>query len=149
MKAFRTAYELKEGESVKRIAPPYIDERNEYMYRVWYREQQTPEEERKAREHLDRGKLYLALFLDFDGGKLTTRTCLSSTFFADRPKLQNGEKMMNVWTAVTYVTGLQSPEVVIDPKSADHPLLSTKEEVIESASIRGVLSVGGDFVTRK
>jgi hypothetical protein len=149
MKAFREAYTLKEGEYVKRIAPPYIEERKEYMYRVWYREKQTPEEERKAREHLDREKLYLALFLDFDNGKLTRRTCLAATFLAYRPMLQNGENMMNVWDAVTLITGRESPEIVIDPKSVDHPLFSTEERVVESAAIRGVLSVGGDFVTRK
>jgi RNA polymerase sigma factor (sigma-70 family) len=149
MRAFRKTYELKEGEYVKRVAPPYIDERKEYMYRVWVKNKQTPEEERRERDHLDRNKLFLALFLDFDGNKLTTRTALSAVWLADVPKLQNGEKMMNVWDAVTLVTGRQPPEVVIDPKSVDHPLLSMKEEIIESGSVRGVLSVGGDFVTRK
>jgi hypothetical protein len=28
---------------------------------VWYKEKQTPEQEAKAREHLDREKLFLAL----------------------------------------------------------------------------------------
>jgi RNA polymerase sigma factor (sigma-70 family) len=92
MKAFRKRYELKEGEYVKRVAPPYIDERKEYMYRVWYRNKQTPEEEARAREYQDRVKLFLALFLDFDGKNLTTRTALSAVYLADSPKLQNGEK---------------------------------------------------------
>ncbi|OWK35007.1 RNA polymerase sigma factor [Fimbriiglobus ruber] len=148
-KAFRKAYELKDGEYVKRVAPPYIDERKEYMYRVWYPNKQTPEEEERARDHLDREKLFLALFLDFDGNKLTRRTAVSATWLARVPTLQNGEKMMNVWDAVTCITGRRPPEVVIDPKSSDHPLLSTKEQLVESALVRGVLSVGGDFVTRK
>jgi RNA polymerase sigma factor (sigma-70 family) len=147
--AFRNAYALKEGEYVKRVAPPYIAERDEYMYRVWYREKQTPEDERRARDHLGREKLFLALFLDYHDGRLTRRTCVSAAWLADRPNLQDGEKMMNVWDAVTYVTGREPPEVVIDPKSSERPLLSTKEKVVEGASIRGVLSVGGDFVTRK
>ena len=36
MGAFRKAYALKDGEYVKRVGPPYIEERKEYMYRVWY-----------------------------------------------------------------------------------------------------------------
>jgi RNA polymerase sigma factor (sigma-70 family) len=149
MTAFRKAYALKEGEYVKRVAPPYIEERKEYMYRVWVKNKQTPEAEARERDHLDRNQLFLALFLDFDGNKLTTRTALSATFLGDRPRLQNGANMMNVWSAVTLVTGREPPEVVIDPKSREHPLFSAKEEVIDSAAVRGVLSVGGDFVTRK
>ncbi|HEX4608401.1 MAG TPA: sigma-70 family RNA polymerase sigma factor, partial [Urbifossiella sp.] len=66
MTAFRKKYELKDGEYVKRVGPPYIEERKEYMYRVWYPDKQQPEHERWAREYLDRRKLFLALFLDFD-----------------------------------------------------------------------------------
>src|SRR5205085_4920822 len=88
MKAFRKAYALKDGEYVKRVAPPYIEERKEYMYRVWYREKQTPEEEQQAREHLDREKLFLSLLLDFDGGRLKTRSCLSAVWLANYPSLQ-------------------------------------------------------------
>jgi RNA polymerase sigma factor (sigma-70 family) len=149
--AFRKAYALKDGEYVKRVAPPYIGERKEYLYRVSYPAKQTPEEERITRDRLDREQLFLSLFLDFDDGKLTRRTVLSFIRLADVPKLQNGERIMNVWDAVTHVTGREPPEVLIDPKSADHPLLSTKEQLfpMEGVSVRGVLSVGGDFVTRK
>jgi RNA polymerase sigma factor (sigma-70 family) len=157
MTAFRKKYELKDGEYVKRVAPPYIEERKEYMYRAWYPDKQTPEHERSAREHLDQRKLFLLLFLDFDGTKLTTRTRLSANSVAEVPEFQNGEKIMNVWDAVTLVTGREAPEVVIDPKSIDHPLLSTKETMIlfpkdggrQITWVRGTPSVAGDFVTRK
>ena len=131
MKAFRKAYELKDGEYVKRVAPPYIEERKEYMYRVWYPKKQTPEDEQQAREHLDQKKLFLVLFLEYDGAKLTRRTTVSVNNLVSVPEFQSGEKIMNVWDAVTYITGRESPEVVIDPKSIDHPLLSTKEEQID------------------
>ena len=149
MKAFRKAYELKVGEYVKRVAPPYIDERKEYMYQVWIRGTQSAEVQARTRDDLDRNKLFLALFLEFDGNRLTRRTAMSATWLGDRPRLQDGEKMMNLWQAVTLVTGRQSPEVMIDPKSSTHPLLSTSENRMEGASFRGVLSVGGDFVMRK
>jgi RNA polymerase sigma factor (sigma-70 family) len=149
MTTFRKAYELKEGEYVKRVAPPYIAERKEYMYRVWISGKRTPEQEAEQREYLDRNQLFLALFFDFDGKYLTRRTAISATWLGDRPRLQDGEKMLNVRQTVSLVTGRQAPEIVIDPKSMDHPLLSTREQVIDGASFRGVLSVGGDFVTRK
>lgn len=151
VKAFNAAYRLADGQYVKRVGPPYIPERKEYLYRVSYPAKQTPEDEKIIRDRLDREQLFLSLFLDFDDGKLTRRTVLSFIRLADVPKLQNGEKIMNVWDAVRLVTGREPPEVVIDPESADHPLLSTKEQLfpMEGVSFRGVLSVGGDFVTRK
>ena len=156
--AFRKAYALKDGEYVKRVAPPHIDERQEYLYRLMYREKKlTPEDEKLMREDLDSRKLFLALFLNFDSGKLTTRTCLSMPGLVPIPEFQNGEKTMSVWDAVTHVTGREAPEVVIDPKSADHPLFSTKKRTIEyptadgrqSADVSEALSLSGDFVTRK
>jgi hypothetical protein len=149
MAAFHSAYRLKDGEYVKRVAAPYIPERNEYMYRVWYRNKQAPDEAERARARLDRDKMTLALFLDFDGNALTTRTCMSASGLAFDPELRNSEKIMNVWDAVTLVTGRDAPEVVIDPDSKDDPLLDVRERQIRAALVRGQLTVGGDFVTRK
>lgn len=158
MPTFRKAYALKDGEYVKRIAPPYIDERKEYMYRAWYPKNQTPEEKRRALEGLDGRKLFLALFLEYDGTQLTSRTALSMPGLVDVPQFQSGERVMTVWDAVTSVTGREAPEVVIDPKSSAHPLFSTEERSTEYptesggrmiATVRGTLSVAGDFVTRK
>ncbi len=149
MTAFRKGYDLKQGEYVKRVGPPYSEDRKEYMYHVWYKTKQTPEEEAETREDLDRKKLFLALFLDFDGRQLTRRTAMSSTGYARLAEVAKAGKMLNVWDAVTLVTGRDSPEVVIDPESSDHPLLSVKETVVESVVIRGTPSLTGDFVTRK
>ena len=85
MTAFRKEYALKEGQYVKRVAPPYSEDRKEYMYRVWYPGKQTPEKEAAMREQLDRDKLFLALFLDFDGSRLTRRTSLASTHYLRIP----------------------------------------------------------------
>ncbi len=149
MTAFRKEYALKEGEYVKRVGPPYSEERKEYMYRAWYKAKQTPEKEAEAREHLDGSKLFLALFLDDDGRQLTRRTTLSSSAYVRVPELKQAGKMLNVWDAVTYITGRESPDVVIDPESIDHPLLSVKETIVDSVQLRGSPSLTGDFVTRK
>ena len=149
MTAFRKEYELKEGEYVKRVAPPYIDERKEYLHRAWYKNKQTPEKEAETRDEVDRKKLFMPLFLDFDGGQLTCRAALSYPPYSQALELVYGGKVMNVRDAVGYVTGRQSPEIVIDPESIDHPLLSVKQTFVESVGIRGVPSLTGDFVTRK
>ena len=149
MTTFRKAYELKEGEYVKRVAPPYPEERKEYMYRVWYKDKQTPEKEAAAREHLDKEKLFLALFLDFDGRQLTRRIARSSTAYLHDPELERAGKTMNVWDVVTNVTGRLSPEIVIDPESSDHPLLSVKLRHANGVGVHGTPSVIGDFITRK
>jgi len=142
--AFNKEYALKEGEYVKRVAPPYSEDRKEYMYRVWYPGKQTPEKEAEGREHLDRTQL----FLDFDGRQLTRRTTLSTPWYA-APELAQAGKVLNVWDAVTLVTGKQSPDIVIDPESIDHPLLSVKEAFVRNVRVHGTLSLTGDFVTRK
>ncbi|WP_157506629.1 RNA polymerase sigma factor [Gemmata obscuriglobus] len=140
---FRKRYALKDGEYVKRVAPPYVDERKEYMYRVWYPEKQTPEDEAKAREILDRDQLTLALFLNFDGARVTTRTSVSAPGLCDIPERERDGKMLSVWDTVAYVTEWEHPEIAIDPKSSDHPLLSRKDHTSVTRS------VSGDFVIRK
>ncbi len=158
MTTFHKAYALKDGEYVKRIAPPYTVERKEYMYQVWYPKKQTPEDEQQAREYLDQRKLFFALFLEYDGTKLTRRTALSANDVASVPEYQKGERIMTVFHTVMYITGRESPEVVIDPKSSSHSLFSTEERMIEIPTkdggrtitwVHGFPSVAGDFVTRK
>ncbi len=147
--AFNKEYALKEGEYVKRVAPPYSEDRKEYMYRVWYPAKQTPEKEAAMRGDLDQKKLFLALFLDFDGRQLTRRTTLASTGYTRVPELVEAGKMLNVWDTVTLVTGKDSPDIMIDPESIDRPLLSVEKTTINSAEVRGKPSLTGDFVTRK
>ncbi len=148
MTAFRKEYALKEGEYVKRIAPPYSEDRKEYMYRVWYPGKLTPEKEAQTREDYDRRKLFHVLFLDFDGRQLTRRTTLCSPGYLV-PEIVQAGKVLNVWQTITLVTGRGSPDIVTDPESIDHPLLSVKETSIGSVMYHGKLSVTGDFVTRK
>jgi hypothetical protein len=135
MKAFRTAYELKDGEFVRRVAPPYIPERIDFKLHPL-----SGKEDVDARNRADavkNGRFY-TVFVEQDGKKLTRRMVLSSVYLAGQPQLQQGDNLLTVWDAVTLITGRESPEVVIDPKAKDDPVFAPKNK-----------TVSGDFVTRK
>ena len=149
MTAFNKEYALKEGEYVKRIPTPYSEVYKEYLYRTSNPANQTPEEEAQARRYLDRTKLFLTSFLDYDGRRFTNRTTISTVCYLDVPEVAQAGKMLSVWNTVMYVTSRGVPDIVIDPESSDHPLLSFKVTRIGSVEVCGKLSVAGDFVTRK
>ena len=149
MAKFTTAYQLKDGEYVKRVAPPFVPERDEYMYGVWNKEKQTPEREERERTHLEKSRLFFVLYMVDDGKELTRRTCVSHSPLHVEPRLRNGDNTMTVRDTVFWVTGLSSPRVAVHPDSQDHPLFSTAERLVNSASYTGWPSVSGDFVVRK
>lgn len=135
MKAFRTAYELKDGEFVKRVAAPYIPERIDFKLHPL-----SGKEDVDARNRADavkNGRFY-TVFVEQDGKKLSRRMVLSSVYLAGQPQLQQGDNLLTLWDAVTLITGRESPEVVIDPKAKDDPLFAEKNKTVH-----------GDFVTRK
>src|SRR5437016_2084352 len=67
MPAFRKAYELKEGEYVRRVAAPYIKERVEFYLDV-YGPPKYPEADRRNREdYEEEHKKWMTLFIDQEG----------------------------------------------------------------------------------
>src|SRR5438876_1170997 len=77
MPAFRKAYELKEGEYVRRVAAPYIKERIEF-YMDAYRPPKDPEADSVNRETYEKYEQWFTLFIEQDGRKLTRRMTISS-----------------------------------------------------------------------
>jgi RNA polymerase sigma factor (sigma-70 family) len=150
MAGFRKAYQLKDSEYVKRVAPPFVPERDDYLYDVWNGKRKlTPEQEERERGHLTESRLFFVLLMESDGQNLTRRMCVSVNPLQFEPKLRNADCTMTVWDAVTWVTGLESPAVAVHPDSKDHFLLSTEERTTNRASFKGWPTVGGDFVVRK
>jgi RNA polymerase sigma factor (sigma-70 family) len=149
MAGFRKAYQLKEGEYVKRVAPPFVPERDEYMYGLWVKKKLTPEEEERERAHLTESRLFFVLLMESDGDKLTRRMCVSVNPLQFEPKLRNADCTMTVWDAVAWTTGLDSPVLVVHPEAKGHFLLTTEERTTNKASFKGWPTVGGDFVVRK
>jgi len=149
MPAFRKAYQLADGEYVKRVAPPFVPERDEYMYSVWNKQKQAPEDEEKIRTQLTEKRLFFVLLMEYDGEKLTRRTCVSVNPLHAEPKLRNGDNTMTVWDAVSWVTGLDSPALAVHTDSKGHFLFSTEERRATSARYAGWPTVSGDFVIRK
>src|SRR5947207_10910387 len=122
MPAFRKAYELKEGEYVRRVAAPYIKERVEF-YLDAYGPPKYPEADRRNREDYEAEyKKWMTLFVEQDGRKLTRRMTISSVGLSTMPEKHRGDNLFGVYDAVCYITGYGSPECIIDPAFAKHPL---------------------------
>jgi RNA polymerase sigma factor (sigma-70 family) len=139
MKAFRKAYELKDGEYVKRVAPPYLPERVSFKLHGLYRGHAVdPEIDADNRKRASENAMFSTLFVEQDGKKLKYRMSISSVYLKDNPTLRQGDNLLTVWEAVGHVTGLSEPEVVIDPNSKNDVLFAGKNKTVH-----------GDFVTRK
>jgi hypothetical protein len=138
MAAFRQAYEMKDGEYVKRVAKPWIPARTEFHLRAYGPPAKDPEVEEKNREQFKKLENWMTLVIDQDGNKLTQRYCISHAYLATAPQLQRGENLHEVSSAVERITGLSAPEFVIDPKHKDDPLFAKDN-----------FTVNGDFVVRK
>jgi len=137
MGPIRQAYELKEQEYVKRVARPWIPERVVFNLRA-YGPPKSPELEEANKAQFQKLEDWMTLVIDQDGNQLTQRMCISSAGRALRPGAQPGQALFAVPDAVEYVTGLSSPEFVVDPKHKNHPLFAKDN-----------LTVQGDFVVRK
>ena len=138
MPAFRKAYELKEGEYVRRVAPPYIKERMDFSLDA-YGPPKYPEADRDNRKYYEDGyKNRMTLFVDQEGRRLFRRMTISSDYLADKPELQRGGNLFEVSEAVQCITGYEFPECIVDPAFAKDPLFE-----------KGNLTVNGDFVVRR
>jgi hypothetical protein len=137
MGPIRRAYELKDYEYVKRVTRPWIPERVVFNLRA-YGPPKSPEVEEANKAQFQRLEDWMTLIIDQDGSQLTQRFCLSSAGRALRPGAQPGQSLFAVPDAVEYITGLSSPEFIVDPKHKGHPLFAKDN-----------LTVQGDFVVRK
>lgn len=127
MPAFRKVYQLKEGEYVKCVQPPHIPERREFLLdrSVW---KGLTEESPGVKSWLAMG----ALFLDWDGQKVTYKTMISTEADEDIPGVKTRKKRVKLSTVIGCCTGRYPPEVVYD----------------EGAKLQDVF-MEGDFVIRK
>ncbi len=66
----------------------------------------------------------MRLIIDQDGNRLTQHGQPSSSGRGLKPNAQLGENLFVVSDAVEYVTGLSSPEFLVDPKHKDHSLFA-------------------------
>ena len=137
MPAFRKVYELKDGECVRRVAPPYIKERVDFSLDA-YGPPKYPDADRNNRKQYEVYKKWKTLFVDQEGRRLFRRMTLSSNYLADKPELQHGENLLEVSVAVQCITGYESPECIVDPAFAKDPLFE-----------KGNFTVSGDFVVRR
>ncbi len=138
MPAFRKVYELKDGECVRRVAPPYIKERVDFSLDA-YGPPKYPEADRDNRKDYEDGyKKWMTIFVDQEGRRLFRRMTISSAYLSDKPELQRGGNLFEVSEAVQCITGYELPECIIDPAFAKDPLFE-----------KGNLTVSGDFVVRR
>ncbi|HEY2783722.1 MAG TPA: hypothetical protein VGJ05_02005 [Fimbriiglobus sp.] len=136
MPAFREAYELKEGEYVKRVTKPWIPSRIEFRMRAFKPLAKDTEGEKYLRASFKKFENWMTLIVDQDGNELTQRYCISNVGLAMSPTDQRGENLFSVQDAVKWITGFSEQEFIIDPKHRDDPLFNR-------------LNVHGDFVVRK
>ena len=131
MPAFRKVYELKDGEYVRRVAPPYIKERVDFDLDA-YGPPKYPEADRGNRERYEEYKMWKMLFVDQEGRRLFRRMTISFAGLADMPEKHRGDSLSEVYDAVLMITGYEFPECIIDPAFA-----------------KGNFTVSGDFVVRR
>ncbi len=111
VKAFRKAYELRGDEYVKRVAPPHIKERRQFLVDHLTKRWGVGEEDKGVVIWLTMG----ALFLEDDGKAITHKVMLSTR--ADdpmRPDVQIGPKMVRLPSVIGCCTNRTTPEVVFD-----------------------------------
>ena len=137
MPAFRKAYELKEGECVRRVAPPFIKERVEFYFDALGL-RKYPEAEASNRDQYKKNEKWMTVFVEQEGRKLYNRGISSSAYLEDKPELQRGDNLYDVYGAVQCITGYEFPECIIDPAFAKDPLFE-----------KGNFTVSGDFVVRR
>ncbi|MFO0851288.1 MAG: sigma-70 family RNA polymerase sigma factor [Gemmataceae bacterium] len=135
MTAFERVYRLADGQYVKRVAPPYIPERVLFAFHEEGRV--APAVRRWVPKQAAEFDKYYTLFIEQTGGRLQSERVISSAYLKDRPEEQQGDNLLPVTDVIGLVTGLGSPEFVIDPKSQGDPLFAERNKTVH-----------GDFVTR-
>ena len=132
---YRQAYQLQEGEIVKRVPPPFCPERLEvHLARMAGKEPITE----KFRQENAPIAPFCTLFVEQHGRELKPPMILSSAYLRREPELQRGDHLLTVWTLVRTVTEREPPEIIIDPAANADPLFDERN-----------LTVSGDFVIRR
>ncbi len=128
MKAFRKAYELKPDQYMKRVAPPHVDERREFLLDR-FRKQGAADGDTGVANWLAMG----VLFAEDDGTAVTYKAlCSTDAIDPRQPGVKVKPKAVKLPSVIEYATGLKTPEVVFDGPAA-------KRDV----------DMEGDFVVRK
>lgn len=116
MANFQKAYRLKDGESVKAVDQPYIEERREFLLDRFKKNGSKPDEV-GVRLWITMG----ALFLEDDGNAVTYKTMLSTEAANDgpmgNPDVQIKKKRLKLSSVIGICTGRFNPEVVYDDRA--------------------------------
>ncbi|MGL6072923.1 MAG: hypothetical protein ACRC8S_02055 [Fimbriiglobus sp.] len=137
MAKIRKVYELKDGEYVKRVAPPYIPERADFSA-AQHGPVLDEEVEAKNRASFLENEKWFTLFAIQEGKKLRVNSTTSSMGWKQNPKSALSDHLFTVESIVGSVTGRSYPEFMIDP---DH----TQDELFQKDN----RTVHGDFVIRE
>jgi hypothetical protein len=137
MAKIRKVYELKDGEYVKRVAPPYIPERADFDA-ARYGPVLDEEVEAKNRERFLENEKWFTLFAKQEGRKLKVDFCTSSMGWKSNPKSAMSNHLFTVESIVGSVTGRNYPERMIDPEHAKDELFHKENRTVH-----------GDFVIRE
>ncbi|HEX4610233.1 MAG TPA: sigma factor-like helix-turn-helix DNA-binding protein [Urbifossiella sp.] len=126
MKAFNAAYQLKEGEYVKRVPPPFVPERRDFV-RVRF----PGADDKSVAGLLTMG----VLFAEADG-KIVSYRAVVTTDAIDfaRPAIQVRPKRLPLRSVIAYSTGRIGPEVVFDDRAKDRDVFMEGDFVIRKGA---------------
>lgn len=126
MKNFRAAYQLREGEYVKRVPPPFVPERADFV-RVRF----PGADARSFAGLLAMG----VLFAEADGKAVVYRAVVSTDAVDfDRPTVQVRPKRLPLRTVIAMTTGRLPPEVVFDERAKDQDVFVDCDFVVRTAA---------------
>lgn len=125
-KKFNAAYQLKEGEYVKRVPAPFMPERKNFI------SPRFPGADDKSVNGL---LTYGVLFVDADGKTLSYRAMVSTDAVDfDDPTKQVRKKRMSLRSVIAYSTGRMIPEVVFDARAKDQDVFMECDFVIRKGT---------------
>jgi RNA polymerase sigma factor (sigma-70 family) len=128
VKKFHVAYQLKEGEYVKRVPSPFIPERRQFV---------SPRFPGAADASLDGLLTMGVLFADADGETVAYRAMVSTDatdFDPAQPTKQVREKRLPLRSVIAYSTGRLAPEVMFDEGAKDQDVIMECDLVIRSGA---------------
>ena len=123
---FHETYQLKEGEYVKRVAAPFIPERQAFI---------TPRFPGAPAQSLS-GLLTMGVLFAEDDGKTVSYRAVVSTDAIDYsdPTKQVREKRMSLRNVIYMSTGRTTPEVVFDARAKDQDVFMEGDFVIRTGA---------------
>jgi hypothetical protein len=126
MKKFSAAYQLKEGEYVKRVPSPFVPERWDFV-RVRF----PGASDRSLAGLLTMG----VLFVEADGKTVSYRAMVSTDAIDfDRPTTHVRPKRMSLRSVIAHSTGRIGPEVVFDERAKDREVFMECDFVIRKGA---------------